>query len=76
MKSATESTAKTPIEEWLPLIRGEYIESPGLRLTRPQVQRLWGLEPKVCEALLNALTDAGFLRRTSDDVYVRVGGNH
>jgi hypothetical protein len=32
---------------------------------------LWGLDPWVCDALLNALVDAGFLRRTSDDAYVR-----
>ena len=56
---------------WLQLIRGEYAEIPGLRLTKPQVQDLWALEPWVCDALLNALVDAGFLRRTIDDAYVQ-----
>ena len=64
-------TGDTTIADWLQLIRGEYAEIPGLRLTKPQVQDLWALEPCVCDALLNALVDAGFLRRTSDDAYVR-----
>jgi hypothetical protein len=64
-------TGDTTIADWLQLIRGEYAEIPGLRLTKPQVQDLWALEPWVGDALLNALVDAGFLRRTSDDAYVR-----
>jgi hypothetical protein len=64
-------TGDTTIADWLQLIRAEYAEAPGLHLTRPQVQDLWALDPWVCDALLNALVDAGFLRRTSDDAYVR-----
>ena len=64
-------TGDTTIADWLQLIRGEYAEMPGLHLTKPQVQDLWALELWVCDALLNALVDAGFLRRTSDDAYVR-----
>ena len=61
----------TTIADWLQLIRAEYAETPGLRLTKPQVQDLWALEPWVCDALLSALVDAGFLKRTTDDAYVR-----
>ena len=64
-------TGDTTIADWLQLIRAEYREVPGLRLTKPQVQDLWALDPRVCDALLIALVDAGFLRRTSDDAYVR-----
>jgi hypothetical protein len=46
------------------LIRAEYDEMPGLCLTRAQVQRLWFLEPDVCDNVLNAMVDARFLRLT------------
>jgi hypothetical protein len=64
-------TGVTTIAEWLQLICTEYAEVPGLHLTKPQVQDLCALDPWVCDALLNALVDAGFLRRTGDDAYVR-----
>jgi hypothetical protein len=62
---------ETTIAEWLQLIRAEYAEIPGLHLTKPQVQDLWALDPWVCDALLNALVDARFLRRTRDGEYER-----
>ncbi len=64
-------TADTHIADWLRLIRAEYLEIPGLCLTKPQVQRLWGLDPVTSEALLAALVDVKFLRRTGQDTYVR-----
>jgi hypothetical protein len=63
--------AGAPIADYLQLIRAEYLELPGLRLTKPQVQRLWGLDPVASEALLSALIDVKFLRRTHQDTYVR-----
>ena len=48
--------------DWLQLIRAEYLEMPGLHLTAGQVQRLWGLDASLCEALLTALVDGRFLR--------------
>jgi hypothetical protein len=44
---------------------------PGLRLTTAQAQRLWGLDPAACDALLKALVDAKFLLRTRDGAFVR-----
>jgi hypothetical protein len=61
----------TQIVDWLNLIRGEYMEIPGLRLTKPQAQRLWGLDDVTSEALLSALVDVKFLRRTQQNAYVR-----
>ena len=52
-------------------ITREYEEQPGLRLTPPQAQRLWGLDGPTCGAALTALVDAGVLRRASDGRFVR-----
>jgi hypothetical protein len=68
------SRAETHVEDWLMLIRAEYLEIPGLSLTKPEVERLWGLDPVICEALLAALVDIKFLRRTVRDAYVRADG--
>ena len=57
--------------DWLGLIRAEYEEIPGLHLTKPQVQRLWGLDPSTSDALLGVLVDARFLRVTRTGAYVR-----
>jgi hypothetical protein len=59
------------LADWTRIIRAEYLELPGLCLTKPQAQRLWGLDPLVCDALIGALVDVRFLRRTHDDSYVR-----
>ena len=45
------------------LIRSEYEEMPGLCLTRAQMQRLWLLEPGVCDQV-RVMVDAGYLRLT------------
>jgi len=61
---------KTAITESLRLIRAEYLEMPGLHLTKPQVQRLWKLDPHTCDVLLDTLVSAQFLRKTPRDAYV------
>lgn len=58
------------VADWLQIIR-EFQEMPGLHLTKPQVRRLWGLDPLTSEALLDALVDARFLKHTPDGVYAR-----
>ena len=62
------------IEDVLQRIQGEFLEMPGLRLTAPQAQRLWGLERDTCDALLRALVDAKFLAQTRDGAFVRLDG--
>jgi len=63
--------ANTTIADWVRLIKAEYQEIPGLKLTTHQVQRLWGLDSVRCDSLLAALVDANVLRRTVDHQYVR-----
>ena len=43
---------------------------PGLCLTPEQAQRLWSLEPRTCEALLQTLLDSRFLQRTDRGLFV------
>lgn len=62
------------IDHMLQRIQGEFIEMPGLRLTAPQAQRLWGLDREICMALLGALVEAQFLARTRDGSFIRVDG--
>jgi hypothetical protein len=68
------STTDTHVADWLTLIRAEYLEAPGLCLTKPQVERLWGLDAVTSGALLAALVEIKFLRRTVRDAYVRADG--
>lgn len=62
---------QTDTTDWLRLIRAEYIEMPGLCLTKPQVERLWGLDAVTSETLLEALITARFLRKTAGEQFVR-----
>jgi hypothetical protein len=55
----------------LHVIRAGYLDSPSLRLTKTQVERIWGLDALMCDALLAALVDARFLKRTKAGVYMR-----
>jgi hypothetical protein len=52
-------------------IRGEYLEMPGLQLTLPQAQKLWGLDAKDCRHVIDALVEASFLRWTPSGTLVR-----
>ena len=71
------NTTQTPtIVHILPIVRGEFLELPGLHLTKPQVRRLWGLDPTTCDALLDTLVDRGFLKQTRNGTYARVDQAH
>lgn len=59
-----------PVLDWLELIRAEYREMPGLNLSKTQMQKTWGLDAFVCDALVGALVAAQVLRRTLGGSYV------
>jgi hypothetical protein len=59
-------------EQLLRRVRGEYLEMPGLRLTRLQAQRLWALDEQTCAEILDSLTEARFLLRQNDGTYTRL----
>jgi hypothetical protein len=52
-------------------IRAEYLEMPGLQLTRAQAQRMWGLDADTCLQLLEMLTSERFLDRRANGTYAR-----
>jgi hypothetical protein len=52
-------------------LRAEYLEMPGLRLTRYQIQRLCGIDPTLCQAMLDVLVETGFLCLKTDGTYAR-----
>src|SRR6266571_1700236 len=65
----TESLVIVSRKQMLRRICGEYLEMPGLRLTRPQAQRLWGLDEQSCALLLESLTEQKFLYRRDNGMY-------
>jgi hypothetical protein len=50
----------------------EYVEMPGLRLTRAQAQRLWTVDVETCTSLLETLVELKFLVHSPDGKYARV----
>jgi hypothetical protein len=59
------------VEDWLSIVRAEYLEFPGMQLTRAQVQRLWNLDQATCTAVIDALEAEHFLRCNDRNNYVR-----
>jgi hypothetical protein len=69
-----QTAATQTVTDWIQLIRSEYLEMPGMSLTRAQIRRFWNLDGVICDATLNALMDVKFLRRTARGTYVRTDG--
>ena len=65
------SPRPVPPDALLQRIRGEYLEPPSLRLTPAQARRLFGLEPDMCGATLEALLNEHFLVCTNEGLFVR-----
>jgi len=60
------------MQRTLQRLRGEFLEMPGLCLTVAQAQRLCGVDPAICKAILDALVDAKFLGIRRDGSYGRL----
>ena len=52
-------------------LKGAFLEMPGTKLKAAEAARLCGLEAPVCDIILDALKDAGFLRRGADGSFMR-----
>jgi hypothetical protein len=59
------------LEAPLNRIRGEFLEMPGLRLTPAQAARLSGLDPALCQRVIEGLLASRFLRWTPGGQLVR-----
>jgi len=58
------------IADLLALIRAEYDEMPGLRLTLAQACRLFGIGPCTAETVMAMLIDEGILARTASGAFM------
>jgi len=63
------------VPEILDRVRGQFLEMPGLQLTARQIERLCGVEADVCQAVLDTLVEAKFLRLKRDSTYGRPAGH-
>jgi hypothetical protein len=52
-------------------VYGEFLEMPGMRVTLSQAQRLWGLDERTCQLLLEYLVATKFLYRSAHGNYGR-----
>ena len=52
-------------------VMAEFLEMPGMQLTRRQAQRLWGCDDATCRLLLDFLVASKFLRQIRMDLYGR-----
>ena len=57
--------------EVLQRVRAEFLEMPGLRLTRAQARRLWALDEAVCDAILATLVETRFLVHSGNVAFRR-----
>jgi hypothetical protein len=57
--------------DWVRLIQSEYVEMPGLHLSKRQAQRLWNLDARSTDMIFDELEASNFLRRMANDMYIR-----
>jgi hypothetical protein len=67
----TSPLRSAPLAALLQRVREQYREMPGLKLTKPQATRFFGVAPSVCAAMLRALVMENFLARAGDGLFVR-----
>ena len=67
-------TADATMFDWAQLVRAEYAEMPGLKLTDRQIRRLLSLDTALCDAVIASLVAGRFLKQTRGDAYVRFDG--
>ena len=72
MPATVQQRSRPEVDDDLMMrVRGEYREMPGLSLTIPQAEKLWGLEHSTCQTLFERLVEARFVRMTRHGRFVR-----
>jgi hypothetical protein len=69
------SVAQQPAAEWTYRVRSEYLEMPGLTLTKWQMRRLWLLDASLCDAVVDTLVASGLLWRRPNNTYARLSND-
>jgi len=69
--AGVEAAAADLMDVLLRRVRAEFLEMPGLRLTRAQARRLWALDEASCDAILAALVEARFLVNSGNVAFMR-----
>ena len=67
----TKPQTTAALHELLQRIEREYREMPGLSVTAPQAERLWGLDSMTCGFVLMTLIQRGILKRMTSGTFVR-----
>jgi hypothetical protein len=67
MATVLPQTRTTRLDDIAWVIESEFKEMPGMRLTSPQVRRLWHLSTEDCDRVLDYLVGAGRLVQDEDD---------
>ena len=60
------------VQDVIARVRAEFIEMPGLQLTLEQIQRLCGIEARVCSVVLDSLVRTKFLCANANGTYARL----
>ena len=68
---SNEPNGADNLHQLLVRIESEYEEMPGMCVTQPQAQRLWGLDAATCSFVLSTLVERRILKRTSRSTYVK-----
>jgi hypothetical protein len=66
-----ETSCDDAIASLVVRVRSEFLEMPGLRLTTVQAARLWALDRRTSEVILDGLAAVGFLFKNREGAYVR-----
>ena len=67
----TKPQTTAALHELVQRVEREYREMPGLSVTAPQAERLWGLDSLTCGFVLMTLIQRGILKRTTSGTFVR-----
>ena len=73
MVTVEPRTVTPDVAACLKRIEAEYRDWPALRLTRAQIQRLWGLEPSMSRVVIDTLVATHVLHCTVAGHYVAYG---
>jgi hypothetical protein len=66
-----QSPACDRIAAWCAIVRTDFDEVPGMRLTVERARQLWSLDTDSCRCVLERLVDSDFLVRGRDGCFGR-----